>query len=391
MHQLDPTLLQRRSAANCVAESLMDDSSDDNWEETWEGPPMDDDDGSWALDHWDLVNGRDQPPSRPCYCEPRCTYCSFPIEEGDMAVAAPAQFTDRVSAPFAWAEAGVEWIDDSLGADFRWPVERKHVLSEIPGWHEPCFRFGTDRLGMRRGREIHDASRYGHAPDASHDRQRFVRLQGELAPLVRAQFPALPFEICLIIAGYLVPEYAICLLDNLWGMHATRYLPIQVSLESDIWARFVTVENTKYIAGLANAPASGHSTKIYKGRPNDGSAAPAMVMTLEDHLGVRVLLSSSSTRSNLRRWQLSPVEGQVMVRLWGGGSGGGDGMRLFCDPGFLCLQFGHPKGIKLRANELRDGEIMDAKEFQGLLSRAAAVSIGGSSDEDEWATEDEED
>lgn len=60
-------------------------------------------------------------------------------------VVAPQTFTDKVCAPLTWARRG-DWIDESLGADFVWP-RRFCRQDEVPGWHEPCFRFGTDRLG----------------------------------------------------------------------------------------------------------------------------------------------------------------------------------------------------------------------------------------------------
>ncbi|KAK7968803.1 hypothetical protein PG988_007876 [Apiospora saccharicola] len=233
-----------------------------------------------------------------------------------MVVVAPTSFTltDRVSAPFAWAAAGVKWTDEALGAVFRCP-QRGSSQEEIPGWHEPCFRFGSDRLGMRDGWAIHEASHFGHPPEASHNRRRFVRLQGELAPMVHAQHPALPLEICLDIAGYLVPEYAVCLLDSQWRMHSSRLWAPRVNLERDIWACFVTFEGTRYLADVSNAPAPGLSTKIHHGRPNDGSTEPPMAFMLEDHLGVRALLSTASTPSNQRRLDLSPVEGQVVIRF----------------------------------------------------------------------------
>ncbi|KAK8140011.1 hypothetical protein PG984_000077 [Apiospora sp. TS-2023a] len=242
-----------------------------------------------------------------------------------MVVVATAEYGERVSAPFAWATAGVQWIDETLGAFFCYP-KRGYHQEEIPGWHEPCFRFGSDRLGMRDGETMHEAFHFGHPPEASHDRRRFVRLQGELAPMVHAQYPTLPLEICLDIAGYLVPEYAICLMDMQWRRHSAR-VAIPISLERDIWARFVSLEGTRYLAGVSNAPAPGLSTRIHHGRPKDGSTEPAMAFTLEDHLGVRALLSTASTPSNQRRLDLSPVEGQVVVHF----STPGQNMDFFFD------------------------------------------------------------
>ncbi|KAK7923743.1 hypothetical protein PG985_007814 [Apiospora marii] len=123
--------------------------------------------------------------------------------------------------------------------------------------------------------------------------------------------------ICLVIASYLVPEYAVCLLDHQWRTHAAPYRHlVEVDLARDDWARFVTVEDTEYLAGLSNTPAPGYTTKNRNGEwdrhPTNKDPGPAA--TSEDHLGVRLLLSSSTTAANLRQLWRSPVEGRVLVR-----------------------------------------------------------------------------
>ncbi|KAK8087730.1 hypothetical protein PG997_002691 [Apiospora hydei] len=283
-----------------------------------------------------------------------CAYCSFTLHEQDPAIVAP--YSDgRVSATFPW-KAENRWYDSDLNAELH--VWKPDIYDSAPAFHEPCFRFGTGKLGMRLSGRAQDITRYGFPPLASHDRQRFVRLQGKVGLCVHAEFPALLPEICLVIAEYLVPEYAICTLDSL--RTSKENCNIQITPHEDIWARYVCFEETLYLADLSNTPGPEYPVKIYGGDPD-----VSFLLILQDHLGVRGLVSYTMDPAHLQLLVANPMQGQFRVHVYE------DGLLAF-----------HYDGFKLRdwSQDAQTDypELAETLERVGSrLSRGSQRSVGG--------------
>ncbi|KAK8054954.1 hypothetical protein PG993_000181 [Apiospora rasikravindrae] len=218
------------------------------------------------------------------YIKARCTYCCFAIQE-EESVVVQAWYEGRMSAPFPW-KAENEWFDRTLHIFFCVPPIDDQER-EAPAWHESCFRFGKDKLGMRMGGRIHGMSRYQFQPPPEYDRRRFVRLQGEVGQCVRAKFPALPMDVCLVVAEYLVREYATWLVDSFWADEEMEEMDpfCEVDLQRDVWGRYVYFEETPYLAGLSNEPGPDYPTHILRAAPSNGT----IVHTVADHQDIRFL------------------------------------------------------------------------------------------------------
>ncbi|KAK7941469.1 uncharacterized protein PG986_013856 [Apiospora aurea] len=109
--------------------------------------------------------------------------------------------------------------------------------------------------------------------------------------------------------AYLVPAYAICILGSLRTSVHPRI--VWVTPHEDIWARYVYFEETPYLADFSNAPGPEYPVKIHGGDPD-----VSFLLILEDHLGVRGLVSYTMDPAHLQLLVANPMQGQFRVRVY---------------------------------------------------------------------------
>ncbi|KAK8140010.1 hypothetical protein PG984_000076 [Apiospora sp. TS-2023a] len=295
----------------------MSDLSDDEWQSESTDPAVQLGEGfadrsQTEEDDWRLF-----------HVVPRCHYCGFTIAEGDIAVVGGEEPTGRgeVTAPFPW-ESGRSWYEISLDARFDARHGREGFYDPQHDYdvragaaHEACFRHVDGVEGAVRSLEgmsttLRGALEYSYDPSPSHDQRRFVRMQSRVAELVQAQFPHLLPEICLMVAAYLVPEYAISLFASAWLNARTPQKPgpgpgwCTVSCRGDIWGAYVAIDGILYLSDLSNTPSPTHPIQLHK-----ATTDPELTITSwEDHQGVRELISSSMPLDALVKLSVCPKD-----------------------------------------------------------------------------------
>ena len=176
------------------------------------------------------------------------------------------------------------------------------VWAGVPyGCHVACFEFATAKF-VATAQDHADSLRLFRAtervfkPSAAYNRRRCTWMRDKLASCLQLRFPAIPLELWLMVAGYLVPEYAIACLASAVprrggdGRDRRRSL---LDRNRDIWARYVHLDGVRYVASLSNSPQHGHTTRLHTAAQTerDGGIAhqdgPVVGLHMvEGHLGI---------------------------------------------------------------------------------------------------------
>ncbi|KAK8036420.1 hypothetical protein PG991_001557 [Apiospora marii] len=297
------------------------------------------------------MRGRDAEP----WFAPHCRYCGFDFETGQSFMALTDQ--GRVTRPYTHPSKRFE-------DDFRPPwMERDGHIQEVPyrartgvlfGCHVACFEFATAKFVDAAKAHDHDhgqslrlfrATERAFHPSAAYSRRRFAWLRERLACCIRVRYPVLPMELCLMVAGELVPEYAIASLAALSvprsrldgrddGNDGWRLL----DRGDDVWARYVHLDGVRYVASLSNSYGRGHTTRLYPAGKDleDGSrvkdrARPAGVNIVENHLGIMDVQFYSGKPDYGAEWPTRYVDVQWRSLRFDGGkyfSAISDGVKL---------------------------------------------------------------
>ncbi|KAK7987649.1 hsp90-like protein [Apiospora arundinis] len=216
-----------------------------------------------------------------------CLYCRLPFQRGDWVVAS-SYVGPALNQPFRWYPymRFYEEEFDSLLSPCMCDGEDNDNDHQLSSCHVTCHQFAAVNCpALHMTPELNRAVVHSADPPPSHDAQRFAWLRDSAAHCIHAQFSTLPLEICLEIAGYLVPEYAVLLQASYWQNASS--CTCTVTTTSDIWARYISIDGTRYVAGLSNAPGEVYTAKIHI-----ANSLPAFPMiSLEDHLGVMELIS----------------------------------------------------------------------------------------------------
>ena len=110
-----------------------------------------------------------------------------------------------------------------------------------------------------------------------------------------------------MIAGYLVQECAISTLQELWRTREIRqsfnhtpgdaYHTI-IDMSLDVWVRYIHIDGIRYIAELSNQDdRSGHMSLLSTVRMFRRESRVKTIYILENHLGIRQVIFTTSTRS----------------------------------------------------------------------------------------------
>ncbi|KAK7968805.1 hypothetical protein PG988_007878 [Apiospora saccharicola] len=171
------------------------------------------------------------------------------------------------------------------------------------GCHVACFEFATAKFVDAGGDhaqsyQLFRATERVFKPTARHSKRRFTWMREKLASCIQLRYPSLPLELCLMISGDLVPEYAIAGLASLvprrkGGREDNRRCLIDRS--ADIWARYVHLDGVRYLVSLSNSSERGHTTRLHTAEKDDDKDGrsdacqyrpPVGVNLVEDHLGI---------------------------------------------------------------------------------------------------------
>ncbi|KAK8019359.1 hypothetical protein PG990_004497 [Apiospora arundinis] len=245
-----------------------------------------------------------------------CLYCRLPFQRGDWVVAS-SYVGPALNQPFRWYPymRFYEEEFDSLLSPCMCDGEDNDNDHQLSCCHVTCHQFAAVNCpALHMTPELNRAVVHSADPPPSHDAQRFAWLRDSAAHCIHAQFSTLPLEICLEIAGYLVPEYAVLLQASYW-QNASSYT-CTVTTTSDIWARYISIDGTRYVAGLSNAPGEVYTAKVHI-----ANSLPAFPMiSLEDHLGVMELISvpMASYPSLVLAIQAALPAGVIVMRIHDG-------------------------------------------------------------------------
>ncbi|KAJ4311647.1 hypothetical protein N0V84_010326, partial [Fusarium piperis] len=139
------------------------------------------------------------------------------------------------------------------------------------------------------------------------DQRRVSRIKTLLGRRLQDVYRQLPAEVCLMIAGELVREFAAMTTAELWRTHQNQghlenmLVPILV----DVRAQYIYIDGVRYLKTVSPSP-SLQGTQIL-----DPATAWAIdtIHVLEDHLGIRQILFSTAERSvELSSLLSSPVK-----------------------------------------------------------------------------------
>jgi hypothetical protein len=199
----------------------------------------------------------------------------------------------RVSSPFVYGNIYGHW-DKKLQTDFKhcFPAcDHTREQGAALGFHAECLAFACSVPPATYLR----ATDYAFEPMSWQDRQRQHRIKQLLVGRLKTIYQtALPTEIWLMVARHLVRPCAIITTEVLWA--ARESSDCCVDMTQDVWARYVHIEGTRYLAALFNHQrgAGTHPFKLV----DAGTVSQSTVLyILEDHLGVRQLVLTGPNAS----------------------------------------------------------------------------------------------
>ncbi|KAK8872815.1 ATP-dependent DNA helicase PIF1 [Apiospora arundinis] len=196
-----------------------------------------------------------------------CLYCRLPFQRGDWVIAR-SYVGPALTQPFRWYPymRFYEEEFDSLLSPCMCDGEDNDNDHQLSSCHVTCHQFAAVNCpALHMTPELNRAVVHSADPPPSHDAQRFAWLRDSAAHCIHAQFSTLPLEICLEIAGYLVPEYAVLLQASYWQNASS--CTCTVTTTSDIWARYISIDGTRLVLAIQAAlPAGVIGMRIHDGQ-----------------------------------------------------------------------------------------------------------------------------
>ncbi|KAK4640527.1 hypothetical protein QC761_601953 [Podospora bellae-mahoneyi] len=180
-------------------------------------------------------------------------------------------------------------------------VHEANLRGTANGYHAGCFYYAGQSFG-HKGKtcpspESFRAVEFSFETTSSYDLRRPKKMEEVIARKIGIIWGFLPYEICLMIAPYLVREYSTGRLHAQWPS-SRRVVSANQQLETSrtIWARYIDIGGVEYVYDLSNKKEE-HHRKVFD--PATTSNADALHV-LEDYLGVRNLVVPNSKEKQLQ-------------------------------------------------------------------------------------------
>ena len=157
--------------------------------------------------------------------------------------------------------------------------------------HVECLRFTAYSSSTH---SLHPFA-YTFEPLALVENQRRRWIQWHFTSNLKLASHRLPQELAFMIARYCMREYAIA---AVWLQSASPST-YSVDLASGIWACYIMIDGTRYIASLANKPSPG--AQLILGV--EDAITIHQIYVAEDHLGIQhIYFSTPPTLNNAPLW-----------------------------------------------------------------------------------------
>lgn len=138
------------------------------------------------------------------------------------------------------------------------------------------------------------ATSYRYEPPPAEDERRIRWLRLRWSSILRETYRRLPPELCYHIAQYCLRPFAVLSAVALWE---SSRAPSRISFLTKVWAHYTLFEGARYISFLTNKQATERDPKVkLVFEPMPGPTDTTLFLG-EDHLGVRELLSASSSEA----------------------------------------------------------------------------------------------
>lgn len=200
----------------------------------------------------------------------------------------PYNFNDRFiyNRLFINVENQVEYKLDILQ---EWDAKKSYAMT----CHAQCIALNSSHLSQSFFRAIW----YSYDPPPQELARRDHWLWSQFVQFlygVLRRF-SIPLEVCHMIVGNFSTRELLIFTANTFWLETEKELKNrhQLSLDADVWARYVEFQDSKYIASLQNTPRGQHMSKLYSLDPARNIKS---IHLSEDHLGIRdVRFAGSST------------------------------------------------------------------------------------------------
>ncbi|KAK8054955.1 hypothetical protein PG993_000182 [Apiospora rasikravindrae] len=206
------------------------------------------------------------------------------------------------------------WWDALLSLNFL-PSLADWLGGRPYGCHAACYDFAVPKfLDVTQSLLFFRVTERNDLPISRwYGARRFAWMREQLAVCVQRRYPVLPLELCLMISGDLVPEYAIAGLVGLWphvdaqqaererqgnvgvapGKRANRGRA-RIDRTADVWARYVHIDGVRYVASLSNennddSSSAAPQQRVHVAKVHEAGESAAGISLLEDHLGITEL------------------------------------------------------------------------------------------------------
>ncbi|RSL85538.1 hypothetical protein CEP51_003258 [Fusarium floridanum] len=233
----------------------------------------------------------------------RCRLCRFPIEMGEMVI---ADVNGWLSPAYAYKESARYYEDKHMllqGCRADCDHEEGEE-GQVPCFHVECRKYASwpDDQGLIRTTE------YTYEPTTREDERRVNRTRLLLGKRLQQVLTQLPAEVCFVIAGEFVREFAAMATEQLWQNRPRELEPSDIHnrIDMHVRARYVYIDGIRYVESLSSSPWAQGELVV---DPATSSNIDAIHL-LEDHIGVRQILFSSTEHSQKLESLLStPVRG----------------------------------------------------------------------------------
>ncbi|KAI8625595.1 hypothetical protein F5Y19DRAFT_489415 [Xylariaceae sp. FL1651] len=204
------------------------------------------------------------------FCIPlRCGLCRFDLVR-DVDVTPDGRF---VTFPFPpW-----NFVDDDSIYEPCYPG-CLHDGQRLMGCHVDCIQRGISySLPIP---ELFNATAYAYSPSPGEDLRRLRWMRRRLITIIHIFLSkSLSYEVCDIIARYLLLEYALQIISEFCQSAASDFF---VDLSKPVWACYASLDGLAYIISLTNNPTLDNTKPILQ-----PDAPIKTIYVAEDHLGVR--------------------------------------------------------------------------------------------------------
>ncbi|KAL2671515.1 hypothetical protein Neosp_014105 [[Neocosmospora] mangrovei] len=209
---------------------------------------------------------------------------------GEMIV---ADVNGWLTPAYAWKEAAHYYEDKHMllqGCRVDC-IHEDGESGQVPCYHVECRKYASwpeDQYLLR-------ATEYTYEPTMREDQRRVNRTRLLLGRRLQQVYEKLPAEVCYMIAGELVREVAAMATDQLWKSRPQELenCDIYNRIDMNVRARYIYIDGIRYVESLSSSPYAEGELVV---DPATSSTIDA-IHVLEDHIGVRQVLFSSTEHS----------------------------------------------------------------------------------------------